>query len=88
MIEYHYNDQEKKEEEEGDEWEDGLTIDFSEDDSLDAEEKQTDNIPTLPAPIYPTLESKQTLKKKFGENKKILTKDQIIDLYCPPDVHL
>ena len=88
VTEYNYNDQEKKEEEEGDEWEDGLTIDFSEDDSLDAEEKQTDNIPALPAPIYPTLESKQTWLKKFGENKKIFTKDQIIDLYCPPDVHL
>merc|ERR1712106_789574 len=40
VIEYHYNDQEREEEEEGHEFEDGLTIDFSEetDASLDADE--------------------------------------------------
>ena len=54
-------------EKEGEECEDGVTVDSSEeaDDSLDSEETQTDKIPTLLAPIYPTLEDKQTWKKKF-----------------------
>ena len=54
VTEYHYNDQEEKEEEEREEWEDGMTIYMSEvaDDTIDA-----DNIPTLPTPIYLTIDS-------------------------------
>merc|ERR1711892_1634044 len=84
VTEYHYNVQEEKEEDEREEWEDGMSINFSDeaDDTIDVVEKQKDNIPTLPPPIYPTIDSKQSWKKKFSENKKIFTKDQIIDLYC------
>ena len=89
VAEFHYNDQDEKGEEEREEWEDGMTINFSDeaDDTIDVVEKQTDNIPKLPPPIYPTIDSKQSWKKKFSENKKIFTKDHIIDLYCPSDVN-
>jgi len=41
---------------------------------------------SLPAPIYPTLNGKNSWKSKLSERRKSFTKDQIIDLYCSKDV--
>ena len=53
VTEYHYSEEEDKEDVESgrEEWEDGLTIEFSEeaDDSLDEVEKPTESIISLPA---------------------------------------
>ena len=94
VIEYHYEDHQEEVEGRGNkdiyEWENGVTIDFSDeaDDSLDIEEKETEIIPALPPPIYPSLDSRKPWTGKFGENKKIFTKDQIIDFYCPQETKI
>ena len=94
MIEYHYEDHQEEVEGRGNkdiyEWENGVTIDFSDeaDDSLDIEEKETEIIPPLPPPIYPSIDSRKPWTGKFGENKKIFTKDQIIDFYCPQETKI
>jgi len=36
----------------------------------------------------PSLDSRKSWKGKFGDNRKIFTKDQIIDFYCPPDTKI
>ena len=89
VTEYHYNEEwEKAEEENGEEeWEDGLTIDFSEEADASLEEKPTESIISLPAPIYPSEDCKHLFKSIFSENRKSFTKDQIIDLYCPNDIN-
>ena len=73
----------------GEKWENGLSIDYSEeaDDSLDEEEKPTGIIISLAVPIYPSVDHKHSWKSMFSENKKSFTKDQIIDLYCPYDIN-
>ena len=70
-------------------WEDGITIEFSEeeDDNVDAEEKSTDYIPALLPPIYPTMKSENSLKSKLTKNGKYLTREKLIDLYCPTSIH-
>eukprot|EP00090_Calanus_glacialis_P043512 TRINITY_DN7705_c0_g1_i4.p1 TRINITY_DN7705_c0_g1~~TRINITY_DN7705_c0_g1_i4.p1 ORF type:complete len:230 (+),score=42.94 TRINITY_DN7705_c0_g1_i4:22-690(+) len=88
VTEYHYSQEEEKEEVK-DEWENGLTNEFSEeaDDSLDKAQKPTETILSFPAPIYPSVDRKHSWKSMFSENKKSFTKDQIIDLYCPNDIN-
>jgi hypothetical protein len=91
VTKYHYSEGKDKEYVESGraEWEDGLTIEFSEeaDDSLDEAQKPTESIISLPTPIYPSVDRKHSWKSMFSENKKSFTKDQIIDFYCPNDVN-
>ena len=70
-------------------WEDGITIDFSEeeDDNVDADKTPTDYIPALLPPIYPTMKSSNSLKSKLTQNGKYLTREKLIDLYCPTSNH-
>ena len=89
VVEYHYDHHEEAKEIGNEEGVDEATIDFSDDadDSLNMEEILTDT-QTLPPPIYPSLESRKSWNGKFHENRKIFTKDQIIDFYCPPDIKI
>ena len=90
VTEYHYTEEGERVEEGGgeEEWEDRLTVDFSEeaDASLEEEEKPTGSIIPLPAPIYPSVDRKHLFKSFFSENRKSFTKDQIINLYCPNEI--
>ena len=84
VTEYHYQEHQEKKRggNPGEEWEDGVSVDFS--DETDEEIENIDmQISTVPRPIYPTLDSKQA-----WTNRRTLTKEQIIDLYCPSDVAL
>ena len=84
VTEYYYQEHQEKKRvgDTGEEWEDGVSVDFS--DETDEEIENIDmQISTVPCPIYPTLDSKQA-----WTNRRTLTKEQIIDLYCPSDVAL
>ena len=74
----------KKSKPETEVWEDGITIDFSEeeDNNVDADKTPTDYIPALLPPIYPTMKSSNSLKSKLTPDGKYLTREKLIDLYC------
>ena len=85
VTEYHYSmgEDKRKEGDEEVEWEDDLPGDVEDDNK----ETVFEISESLPAPIYPTLNGKNSWKSKLSERRKSFTKDQIIDLYCSKDVN-
>lgn len=78
----------EKNDKEREEMDDGLTLDFSEenDDSFEMEESQLDYKEHLPAPIHLSLTNNNFEQHETRDERKMMTKDHIVELYCSGDI--